>query len=205
QCARRASGSPRAPAWAPGVDLHSGPRRPVSRLSAAGRLPTGRPWHCSAGPGPRPLGRRLAAPIPDLQPGHPPLPPGQSPVCPSNKRVHGNYKTNKKPARGEITMKKDIVAEVLKHPKYQELVRRRTRVSMGFFGVTLLIYASFILTMAYLPEVFAQPLGGNWTMSVGLFVGLLVVCSAVLLIALYTYFSNKVFDPLLDAIMRDVE
>ncbi|CEA06333.1 membrane protein PaaW [Pseudomonas saudimassiliensis] len=102
-------------------------------------------------------------------------------------------------------MKKDIVAEVLKHPKYQELVRRRTRVSMGFFGITLLIYASFILTMAYLPEVFAQPLGGNWTMSVGLFVGLLVVCSAVLLIALYTYFSNKVFDPLLEAIMRDVE
>lgn len=102
-------------------------------------------------------------------------------------------------------MKKDIVAEVLKHPKYQELVRRRTRVSMCFFGATLLIYASFILTMAYLPDVFAQPLGGSWTMSVGLFVGLLVVCSAVLLIALYTYFSNKVFDPLLEAIMRDVE
>jgi uncharacterized membrane protein (DUF485 family) len=40
---------------------------------------------------------------------------------------------------------------------------------------------------------------------VGLFVGLLVVCSAVVLIAAYTYFSNKVFDPLLDAIVRDVQ
>ncbi len=102
-------------------------------------------------------------------------------------------------------MQKDIVSEVLKHPKYQELVRRRTRVSMAFFVVTLMIYSGFILTMAYLPEVFAQPLGANWTMSVGLFVGLMVVCSAVFLIALYTYFSNKVFDPLLDAIVRDVQ
>lgn len=102
-------------------------------------------------------------------------------------------------------MQRDVVAEVLKHPKYQELVKRRTRVSMSFFGLTLLIYAGFILTMAYLPEVFAQPLGVTWTMSVGLFVGLLVACSAVILIALYTYFSNKVFDPLLAAIMRDVQ
>lgn len=102
-------------------------------------------------------------------------------------------------------MQKDIVAEVLKHPKYQELVRRRTRVSMAFFVVTLVIYSGFILTMAYLPEVFAKPLGPNWTMSVGLFVGLMVVCSAVFLIALYTYFSNKVFDPLLEAVVRDVE
>jgi uncharacterized membrane protein (DUF485 family) len=102
-------------------------------------------------------------------------------------------------------VQKDIVAEVLKHPKYQELVRRRTKVSMAFFAVTLIIYSGFILTMAYLPEVFAEPLGANWTMSVGLFVGLMVVCSAVFLIALYTYFSNKVFDPLLEAIVRDVE
>ena len=74
-----------------------------------------------------------------------------------------------------------------------------------FFAVTLVIYAGFILTMAYLPEVFAQPLGESWTMSVGLLVGLLVVCSAVLLIALYVWYSNKVFDPLLNDVLRDVK
>lgn len=98
-----------------------------------------------------------------------------------------------------------IVSEVLKHPKYQELVRRRTRVSMGFFITTLIIYSCFILTMAYLPEVFAQPLGADWTMSVGLLVGLLVVLSAVAMIALYVWVSNKVFDPLLNAVLKDVQ
>ncbi|WBE26046.1 DUF485 domain-containing protein [Denitrificimonas caeni] len=102
-------------------------------------------------------------------------------------------------------MQDTIVEKVLKHPKYAELVRRRTRVSMIFFAVALAIYSGFILTLAYLPEVFAQPLGPGWTMSVGVFTGILVVFSAVIMIALYTYFSNKIFDPLLSAIMRDVE
>lgn len=99
----------------------------------------------------------------------------------------------------------DVVEQVLKHPKYVELVRIRTKVSMIFFGLTLVIYSSFILTMAYLPEVFAEPLGPNWTMSVGLVVGLLVACSAVAMIAVYVYLSNKIFDPLLANIVRDVQ
>ncbi len=102
-------------------------------------------------------------------------------------------------------MQKDVVEQVLKHPKYAALVKGRTRISLIFFSLTLAIYAGFILTMAFMPEVFAQPLGPNWTMSVGLFVGLLVVCSAIILIALYVYVCNKWFDPLLDAIVRDVQ
>lgn len=102
-------------------------------------------------------------------------------------------------------MQDTIVEKVLKHPKYAELVQRRTRVSMAFFAVALLIYSGFILTLAYMPEVFAQPLGAGWTMSVGVFAGILVVFSAVIMIALYVYFSNKTFDPLLEEIVRDVE
>ncbi len=102
-------------------------------------------------------------------------------------------------------MQNDVVEKVLKHPKYVELVKSRTRISMIFFGLTLAIYSGFILTMAYLPEVFAKPLGPNWTMSVGLVVGLLVACSAVILIASYVYISNKKFDPLLADILRDVQ
>ncbi len=102
-------------------------------------------------------------------------------------------------------MQDTVVDKVLKHPKYAELVQRRTKISMSFFVVALVIYSGFILTLAYMPEVFAQPIGEGWTMSVGVLTGILVVFSAVIMIALYTYFSNKIFDPLLEAIMRDVE
>ena len=102
-------------------------------------------------------------------------------------------------------MQDTVVEKVLKHPKYAELVQRRTRISMSFFAVALTIYSGFILTLAFMPEVFAQPIGAGWSMSVGVLSGILVVFSAVIMIALYTYVSNKTFDPLLDAIMRDVE
>lgn len=102
-------------------------------------------------------------------------------------------------------MQKDIVQQVLNHPKYLELVKRRTRVSMIFFATALIIYSGFILTLAYLPDLFAQPLGEGWTMSVGVLTGVLVVFSAVIMIALYVRFSNKHFDPLLEEIVRDVE
>ena len=102
-------------------------------------------------------------------------------------------------------MQDTIVEKVLKHPKYAELVQRRTRVSMAFFAVALAIYSGFIPTLAYMPDVFAQPIGAGWTMSVGVLTGILVVFSAVIMISLYVYFSNKIFDPLLDAIVKDVE
>ncbi|MEQ4617716.1 MAG: DUF485 domain-containing protein [Corticimicrobacter sp.] len=99
---------------------------------------------------------------------------------------------------------KDVVTAVLKHPKYQELLRRRNRMSMQFFIATLVIYAGFILTLAFDPELFGSPLGPGWTMSIGVLAGVLVCVSAVVLVAVYIYFSNKIFDPLIKDIVKDV-
>ncbi|QKH45929.1 DUF485 domain-containing protein [Achromobacter denitrificans] len=95
------------------------------------------------------------------------------------------------------------VAAVLRHPRYQELLRRRSRTSLLFFTITGVIYAGFILTLAFDPVFFARPLPGM-TMSIGVLTGTLVVCSAVVLIAAYVRISNTVFDPLLTAIIKDV-
>ena len=98
----------------------------------------------------------------------------------------------------------DVVRRVVEHPKYQELVHRRTRVSLAFFVVMMVVYAGFIVTLAYLPEVFAQPIGAGFTMSVGVLSATIVAVSAVVMIAAYVHYSNKYFDPLIEAIVRDV-
>lgn len=98
----------------------------------------------------------------------------------------------------------EVVQRVLMHPKYQELVRKRNRTSLFFFLLTLIIYSGFILTLAFDPELFAQPLTSGMTMSVGVFTATLVAISAVVLIVLYVYISNKVFDPLLEEVIREV-
>lgn len=96
-----------------------------------------------------------------------------------------------------------MVAAVMRHPKYQELLHRRSRTSLLFFAITGVIYASFILTLAFDPEFFGSPLTGM-TMSIGVLTGTLVVFSAVALISAYVHISNTVFDPLLAAIIKDV-
>lgn len=98
----------------------------------------------------------------------------------------------------------DVVSRVVAHPKYQELVHRRTRVSLAFFAVMIVVYAGFILTLAFLPELFSRPIGPGFTMSIGVLSATVVAVSAVLMIAAYVRFSNKYFDPLIDAIVRDV-
>lgn len=98
----------------------------------------------------------------------------------------------------------EVVQRVLMHPKYQELVRKRTRTSLFFFALTLIIYAGFILTLAFDPELFARPLADGMTMSIGVFTASMVAISAVVLIVIYVYISNKVFDPLLEDVIREV-
>ncbi|RMX05011.1 DUF485 domain-containing protein [Corticibacter populi] len=98
----------------------------------------------------------------------------------------------------------DVVAKVVNHPRYQELLKRRGRISMAFFVVTWVIYAGYILTLAYNPALMARPVGAM-TMTVGVFGAVLVCLSAVILIAAYVYISNKVFDPLLAAVLKDVQ
>ena len=100
-------------------------------------------------------------------------------------------------------MTNDLVARVVANPKYQELTRRRGRASLGFFLLMLVVYAGFILTLAYWPDVFAQPLAPGMTMSVGVFAAVLVCISAVLMIAVFVHLSNKHYDPLIEAIVRD--
>lgn len=98
----------------------------------------------------------------------------------------------------------DVVAEVMRNPKYQELVRRRSRISTIFFVITLIIYAGFILTLAFDPELFGQAIGGM-TMSIGVLTATLVLVSASVLIIAYVYISNKIFDPLLEEVIREIQ
>ena len=98
----------------------------------------------------------------------------------------------------------DVAAKVARHPRYQELLQHRRRTSLLFFVITWIIYAGYILTLAFNPGFMSQHIG-SMTMSYGVLSGVIVCISAVVLIFWYVYLSNKVFDPILDAIMKEVQ
>jgi len=97
-----------------------------------------------------------------------------------------------------------LAARVAAHASYPDLLRRRRRVSVIFFAMTLVIYAGYILTVAFYPGLMSQSVGAM-TMSYGVLAGVLVCVSAVMLILWYVYLSNRVFDPLLATILKEAQ
>lgn len=103
-----------------------------------------------------------------------------------------------------MSTSRDLTAEVARNPKYQDLLRKRNRISLIFFAITLVIYAGFILTLAFDPELFGRPIG-DLTMSIGVLTATIVLISASVLVSLYVYISNKIFDPLLKDIIEELK
>lgn len=102
-------------------------------------------------------------------------------------------------------MTEDVVKRVLAHPRYRELVARRARTRLAFFVLMAVVYFGFILTLAFWSGALGQPLWQGATMTLGLVVAVLIEISAVLMIGAYVYISGKRHDPILAAILRDVQ
>lgn len=103
-----------------------------------------------------------------------------------------------------MTTSSDHVAKLIANPKYQELVKKRNRINNTFFIIMLVIYAGFILLVAFANDLMEQPIG-NMTMSIGVGLGTLVLISASILIVIYTMICNKTIDPALKEVLKEVQ
>lgn len=103
-----------------------------------------------------------------------------------------------------MTTSSDHVAKLIANPKYQELVKKRNSINNTFFIIMLVIYAGFILLVAFAPGLMEQPIG-NMTMSIGVALGTLVLISASILIIIYTMICNKQIDPALKQVLQEVQ
>ena len=85
--------------------------------------------------------------------------------------------------------------EILKSPKFLELVQQRSRFAWILSGVMLLIYFGFILLVAFAKPFLAMKIGGGVT-SLGIVLGLGVIISAFVLTGIYVQRANARFDDL---------
>ncbi len=102
-------------------------------------------------------------------------------------------------------MKNETISLIQNHPKYQELVRSRSRFAWLLSAWMLVVYYAFIMTIAFKPEWLAQPLGEGSVISVGIPVGIGIILFSFLLTGLYVYRANKVYEPMLEELKRDLE
>ena len=86
-------------------------------------------------------------------------------------------------------------AAIAASPRFASLVRERSRFGWMLTGVTLVIYFGFILLIAFVPALLAQPLGGGTT-TLGIPLGIGVIVAGIVLTGIYVRRANRRFDQL---------
>ncbi len=99
-------------------------------------------------------------------------------------------------------MMSDRIAAVKAHPKYQELVRRRTRFGWLMTAIMLVAYFGYVLLIAFNKELLARPIGNGVT-SVGIPLGFGIIILGIVLTAVYVRRANLEYDALLQAVLDD--
>jgi uncharacterized membrane protein (DUF485 family) len=99
--------------------------------------------------------------------------------------------------------KKEIYEKVRNHPKFDELVTKRSSFAWKLSFIVLAIYYTFIMTIAFMPDILGTPIGDGVT-SVGIPVGVVIILSCFVLTGIYTKRANGEFDDLTNQIKEDV-
>ncbi len=85
-------------------------------------------------------------------------------------------------------------------PEYTALLRQRRRVIVPLCIVVLVAYYTFILLVAYRPDLMGQPLHAGTSTSVGLAAGLGLILMTFAITAFYVWYANTRIEPILHAL-----
>lgn len=92
--------------------------------------------------------------------------------------------------------------EVSRSPRYQQLLKERSRFTWALTLIMLVIFFGYILLIAFAPDLLGVPIGGGTT-TVGIPLGLGVIISGIVLTGVYVHRANSRFDPLTAAIVEE--
>jgi len=92
---------------------------------------------------------------------------------------------------------------ILQSPRFQELVRIRSRFGWILSILMLVVYLGFILLVAFAKPFLAQKIGGG-TISLGIVLGLGVILTAFVLTGVYVFRANGRYDELTDQVKREM-
>lgn len=101
-------------------------------------------------------------------------------------------------------MKNEKIFKISQSPKYQELLKKRSRLSWTLTIIMMVVYYGYISLMAFNKEFLARPLGnGVTTLSIPIGIG--VIFFTILITGFYVYKANSEFDSLTKEIKKDFE
>jgi len=102
-------------------------------------------------------------------------------------------------------MNKELVDKIKVNPDYQKLVKTRTGFAVKLTIAMLVVYFTFILTIAFDPSLLAIPLSADTVTSIGIPIGMAIIVFAFILTGIYTKRANGEFDDLANKIKNSVK
>lgn len=100
-------------------------------------------------------------------------------------------------------MSDQIYDKVARHPKFRELVTKRSGFALKLSIIVLVVYYSFVVLATMAPELFSSPLTEGLTWPLGLVIGFCIQIFAFLMTGVYVYRANGEFDTLNRAIIEE--
>jgi len=101
-------------------------------------------------------------------------------------------------------MKDDLVKRIEDHPKYQELVSKRTSFGIKLGVFVLVMFYAFILTIAFNKEILAAKIGDGVT-TVAFPIALAILIISFITTLIYVKRANGEFEDLTNEIKKDVK
>ncbi|RUM46023.1 MAG: DUF485 domain-containing protein [Hydrogenimonas sp.] len=102
-------------------------------------------------------------------------------------------------------MTKEMIEHIRNNPKYQMLVKKRSRFAWTLSIIMLVVYYAFILTIAFDPQLLGTPLGEGKVTTVGIPVGIAIIIIAFALTGVYVKRANSEFDDLSREVKAELE
>ena len=102
-------------------------------------------------------------------------------------------------------MNKELVDKIKNNPDYQELISKRSSFSIKLSIAMLVVYFTFILTIAFDPSALAVPLSADTVTTIGIPIGMIIIVFAFVLTGIYTKRANGEFDELTNKIKNAVK
>ena len=95
-----------------------------------------------------------------------------------------------------------LFKKIYADPEFHELEQKRGRFSWFLASIVFLAYFSFILIIAFAPELFAIPIFKDSVITWGIPIGIFVIVLSFLLTGVYVYRANSEFDRLTNDIVE---
>ena len=102
-------------------------------------------------------------------------------------------------------MKDDVYERIEKTPQFKQLVAKRERFAWLLSAIMLGLYVTFILLIAFAPQLLGTPISEGSVTTWGIPMGVGLILSAFILTGIYVQLANGEFDALNQAILDEVQ